>query len=292
MRAQKSLIILSSLTAVLAAIAAAIGLFSSKGPGPFSFINIHGQSVQLYGVGLYQYDTLMIGSGFRGADAVTLFIFIPILMGTILSAHRSGLRRKVLLVCSLTYFLYNSLSLSLAAAYNSMILVYILMLAASLFGLILAYTQIDYSVFDQPMRPGYPSIGISRFLYISGTIVSLLWASDIVINLIRNTIPALVTSYTTIVTYVLDLGIVMPSVLLGGYLAAKRHPVGFPLSISMLFLCAAIGVSVVAQTISQLLAGVDYTPVQFVLFIIPFILMSGVAVAFLIKAIRHLPGNQ
>jgi hypothetical protein len=276
------------MTAILAVFASAVGLFTGGGGGPFTFVNIHGHTVQMYGSGLYQNDSLMTGAGLRGADAVTLFIFIPLLVWAIYLTGRNSLRGKLLLVCGLTYFLYNSLSMAFSATYNSMFLVYIAMLTTSLFGLILAYLAIDYTSLLQATRQGFPFMGISRFLFISGVILFLMWASDVFINLIQQTIPPLVMSYTTIVTYVLDLGIIVPSVLLGGFLVARRDPIGIPLSASMLFLCAAIGISIIAQTISQILAGMHYTPAQFILFIFSFIIMSCFAIWFLTKGLRHI----
>jgi len=288
MKSQKPLLLLSILTSILGGIASAVGLFAGGGGGPFTFINVHSQTVQMYGSGLYQNDSLMTGAGLRGSDAITLFIFIPLLIWAVFLTGRNSLRGKLLLVCSLTYFLYNSLSMSFSATYNSMFLVYIAMLTTSLFGLILAYLSIDYSSLLQLTREGFPFKGISLFLFISGVILFLLWASDIVINLIQQVIPPLVMSYTTIVTYVLDLGIIVPSVLLGGFLVVRRNPIGIPLSASMLYLCAAIGISIIAQTISQILAGMQYTPAQFILFIFSFILMSCFATWFLIKGLRHI----
>jgi ABC-type nickel/cobalt efflux system permease component RcnA len=53
-------------------------------------------------------------------------------------------------------------------------------------------------------------------------------------------------------------------------------------------LCAAIGISIIAQTISQILAGMHYTPAQFILFIFSFIIMSCFAIWFLTKGLRHI----
>jgi hypothetical protein len=80
MKTSKAVIWLSSLIAVLAVVAAAIGLFYQDGGSTFSFTTLRGQLVQIYGQGLYRYDTPITAVGFRAADAVTLVLVIPLLV--------------------------------------------------------------------------------------------------------------------------------------------------------------------------------------------------------------------
>ena len=50
--------VLSLLVALLAAIAAASGLFFTEDGEPFAFTTLRGQTARIYGRGLYRYDTL------------------------------------------------------------------------------------------------------------------------------------------------------------------------------------------------------------------------------------------
>jgi hypothetical protein len=54
---------LTATVAVLAVLAAAIGLVSESGAAPSTVTSIRGDAVQLYGHGLYRFDTLLTGPG-------------------------------------------------------------------------------------------------------------------------------------------------------------------------------------------------------------------------------------
>ncbi|MBE9171522.1 hypothetical protein IQ238_29940 [Pleurocapsales cyanobacterium LEGE 06147] len=89
--------------------------------------------MEIYGRGLYRYDTLFIGAGNRGTDAVTLFLGIPLLIFCIWLYRRGSLRGALLLIGTLVYFLYVYGSYALAIAYNNFFFVYIILFSASLY---------------------------------------------------------------------------------------------------------------------------------------------------------------
>lgn len=90
MKTSHTLIWLSSLIMVLALIAAGVGLFWQEGGRPFTFTTLRGETVQIYGQGLYRYDTSIVAIGLKMADAVTLVLAIPLcLLALVLYQHGS-----------------------------------------------------------------------------------------------------------------------------------------------------------------------------------------------------------
>ena len=67
------IILLASLTALFSALAAGMGLFFRKTGSPYFYQSLRGTKVQIYGQGLYRYDTLFFGAGFKGQDTAALF---------------------------------------------------------------------------------------------------------------------------------------------------------------------------------------------------------------------------
>lgn len=63
MKVSGIVVALSWLVALLAAIAAAAGLFWKDGGAPFSFSTLRGQTVQMFGRGLYRFVGALIKSG-------------------------------------------------------------------------------------------------------------------------------------------------------------------------------------------------------------------------------------
>src|ERR1051326_7462845 len=106
MKPSPALVWLSVLIAVLAAIAAGIGLFWQDGGNSFAFVTLHGQAIQISGQGLYSYDTLATAAQERSQDAVTLFLGVPLLVIALLVCRRGSLRGHLLLTGTLGYFLY------------------------------------------------------------------------------------------------------------------------------------------------------------------------------------------
>ncbi len=134
---------LTLLIAALALIAAGIGLFWQDGGSSFSFTTLHGQTVQMYGQGLYHYDTITSAAQEKSQDVVTLFMGIPLLLLSLILYRRGSLRGHLLLAGTLGYFLYTYASMAFYIANNNLFLVYVALFSASLFAFVLSLTSID-----------------------------------------------------------------------------------------------------------------------------------------------------
>jgi len=61
MTSSRALTVLVVLIALLAIVVTAAGVFTGGGPGPSTFTTINGTTTSIYGVGLYQKDSLLLG---------------------------------------------------------------------------------------------------------------------------------------------------------------------------------------------------------------------------------------
>jgi len=71
MKISKAVVQLTLLVAVLALVAAGTGLFWHCEGEPFLFTTLRGDIVEIYGQGLYLYDTAFKVTILKGTDAVT-----------------------------------------------------------------------------------------------------------------------------------------------------------------------------------------------------------------------------
>jgi len=287
MKSSKTLVMLSALIAVLALVAAGAGLFWQDGGSPFSFTTLRGQTVQMYGRGLYRYDTSFRAPVLRGTDAVMLFVCIPLLVVSILLYRRGSLRGGFLLTGALACFLYNAASLGFGAAYNSLYLLYLVTFSASLYAFVLAFTSIDLAALPAHVTPGLPRRGIAVFMFVAG-LSPCVWLIDIVAALVQGHVPQNVASYTTDVTTMIDVGIITPAAFLAGVLLLRRKPLGYLLSSTLLILLVLIGLVVVGQSVMQALDGIVLSTGQWVAYVIPFVTLSLVAVWLTALVLRHL----
>lgn len=277
MKYSKAVVWLSALIAALALVAAGIGLFWQNGGSSFSFATLHGLTVQIYGQGLYSYDTPLVALGARAGDAVTLFLGIPMLVMSLLLYQRGSFKGGMGLAGVLAYFLYVYGSMAFGAAYNPLFLIYVALFAASLFGLVLTHASFEMQALPGHFSMGLPRRGISLFLFVSGGILLFVWlALSIVPALLQGKVPLEVASYTTFVTGVVDLGVVAPGLIVAGALLLRRAAFGYLLASTMLVFTALLGFNLIAAGITQLLSAMMSVG-QAMGFTVPFAILTLIA---------------
>ena len=265
----------------------ALGLFYQNGGSPFTFTTLRGQSVDIYGQGIYRYDTIFFSAGFRGNDAVTVFLEIPLLIIAIVIYGRGSLRGGFLLAGSLAYVLYNAFSLATSAAYNLLFLLYTFTFSASIFAFGMLWSQIDFAALPKRILPKMRARGAAIYLIVAGSITALLWLSDILPPLMQGNPPALMGPYTTSITYFLDLSIITPLCILSGVWLLRRDTCGYLIGFMLLYLLALMGFIVIGQTVFQINVGIVFTPGQLIGMIGSWIVMGSIAIGFVINMLRN-----
>lgn len=288
MKVSRPLNVLASLVAVLALVYAGLGLFWQDAASPFSFSTLRGQTVEIYGRGIYRLDTVIAAAGNRGTDAATLFVALPLLVIALAWYRRGSLRGGLLLTGTLSYFLYNSASLTFGAAWNALVLIYTAAFSASLFAFVLAFTVIDLPTLAARVSPRLHHRGTAAFLIFAGIATALIWLSDIIPAMIQGSAPAVLASYTTVFTYAFDLAVITPATILAGVLLRRRAPLGYLLAPVLLILCLLIGIVVVSQTVFQVNAGVAFNPGQFIGLVSSWVIMGAFAAGLTVSFFRHL----
>jgi hypothetical protein len=275
--------------AAVAAVAAAVGLFTSGGPGPHEVVTARGQVVDVYGTGLYQHDSWLIGVGNRGTDAVTLFLEVPNLLVALAAYRRRSLRGTVVLVGVLGWLLYYYASMSLYTAYNRAFALYVVAFGLALFAAPLALRSIDAAAFAA-MFPGRPSRRVLvGYLGCLAAVLTLAWVPALVSAAVTGDVPTRLDVYSTQVTWALDLGVVVPAVAATGWLLHRGAVFGPVAATAMLSLNVALGAALAAQGVAQLSAGVAVRPGEVIGAMASFAVMTVVAGALLLRLLRRLP---
>ncbi len=292
MKISTTMLALAGLIALLALFAAGIGLFYQAGGKPFAFTTLRGETVQIYGQGLYRYDTPLVAVGYQVADAVTLVLGIPLLLFCLRLYRRGSLRGGLALSGTLAYFLYNYGSLALGAAYNNLFLVYLALFSASFFGLVIALLSFDLRVLPAHFVPKFPRRGVGVFLIGSGIALFLIWLLlSILPALMTGSAPSEVKSYTTVITFVLDMALIAPALIIAGRLLLRRAPLGYLLAPVLLVFTDALGISLLAMGIAQQLAGLMSIG-QFIGMVVSFAILTAFAVWFTIVLFRNILGGE
>jgi hypothetical protein len=281
---------LPGLVAVAGAGAAVIGLLRRPSGHPMSVVTARGQSAQLAGDGLYRYDTVFIAAGNTAVDAVVLALGIPLVVAAWLQFRAGSPRGSLLLTGALGFLLYVYATYAFGVAYNPLFLVYVALLAATLFGFIAAFAATDRAALAAAAAdPGLPHRFLSRFLLSSAAVTALVWLQPLVTALLRGTAPALLDVYTTPVTSALDLAVITPAAALAGLLVRRRDPLGYLLAAPLLVTIVLLLPTIALSTALQAAAGISFTAAQIVGPIAGFGILGGVGSWLLVRLLRAVP---
>ena len=276
------------LIAILAIAIAGVGLFSQSGDGPFSYTTIYGDTVEIYGQGIYRHDSTFVATLFRGTDAITLFVGLPLLLVSYLSYCRGSLRGSIFMIGMLMYFLYIGVTYTFSAIFNSLFLVYTALFSVSLFATIVALITFDTQALAAKVTSDMLHRRIAIFMFVAGFGTLFLWLSELIGPLMAGQAPANLGPYTTMFTHGFDSAVITPATVVTGIFLLKRKPLGYLLAAPLLILCTIIGVVVIAQTISQTLAGFVFPIGVYIGMIGSWVVMGGFAIELAISFFRNI----
>jgi hypothetical protein len=207
---------------------------------------------------LYRHDTVFTAALSRGTDVVTLVLSIPLLVFALRQYRRGSLRGGLWLMGALTGLLYVATSYALGTvAYNDLFLVYVVLCSVSLFALLLTFRSFDLQAVAARVSNRMPRRGLACFLFISGAVTLAVWLVTPVTGLITRDTPAHLDIYTTLFTNAFDMAVIVPVLVTAGVLIRRRDPLGYLLAFPLFVLEMFLVPMIVAQTVSQVLAGVS-----------------------------------
>ena len=273
---------------ILATFAAIVGLITNDGGGVYYFTNVHGQVIQMDGRGIYKFDSLLAGAGFRGTNVVTLFISLPLLLIAYIDTLRGSVNGRIILIGAILPFLYCGASMTFSAAYNPLFLVYTAMFSASLFATITAITTFELGSLTERIKPGFPSRGIAIFLFSTGILTLLVWMSELLPSLVSGVAPETLGPYTTMYTHGFDSAIITPTFIIVGKSILKRKPIGILLAAPLLIFCTLVSFYVIGQSIYQYLAGLVFPIVFYISLVGSWVVVGILAIGFIKVYFHHL----
>jgi hypothetical protein len=291
MKYQPALSWLVPLIVILTLIAAGAGLSWQSEGNPYNFSTLYGETVQIYGQGVYEHDTVFSAGASLGADLIALFVALPLLVISFVLYRRGSLRGGFLLASALAYYLYYSASLGFIVAYNNLYLVYLALFSASFFAFILSLTMFDLPTLPNRISARLPKLGLTIFMFVAGSGTAFIWLSDVINALTTGGVPEALGVNISLITYTLDVGIIAPATLLAGVQLLRRAPLGYLLTGILTIMLALIGAMVVGQTIMQLNVGVELSPGQMVGKVGTWVVMGGIALWLSTAFLRNLSNS-
>lgn len=229
---------LSCIIAVLATLASAGGLFLPN---------------------LYR-DNEFIITAFRGNDAVTLVVVVPLLIVSIILSAMGSSRARLVWLGSVVYMLYNYAFYLFAAAFNPFFLLYVALFTLPIFALIVSLPRLNVSRLCKGFHERTPVRWIAGYMLFFSLFIGGLWLARIISFLITGDIPSdiIQTGHPTGIVYALDLSLMVPWVVFAGLLLWQRKAWGYVLSVIMLVKGAAYPLALVVMSVLGSLAGYSW----------------------------------
>ncbi|MFB3169512.1 hypothetical protein P5G62_020590 [Neobacillus sp. 179-C4.2 HS] len=254
---KRTISLLVILITILSIFATSYAIMSNQGPGEYEYQSIIGETVSIYGKGLYSHDSVSMAAQAIAQDYVTLFLGVPLLLLSFYLYRKGFLKGSLLLTGTLGYFLYTYASYSFLSMYNSMFLTYVALMSASFFAFILMMMSYDVEKLPLFFTKKMPVKFLGGFLLFGSFVFGMMWTGKLCLPLLNNTPPADLQHYTTYVIQALDLGFVVPTGLLAGILLIMRKPFGYLLAPVIIIKEITLLTALTAMILLQLKAGVE-----------------------------------
>jgi len=290
MRYSRVFHVLVVLIIFLVIITSGFGLFYKTDGQPFDFVNQYGDTVKIYGSGIYKNDSYFMAYTFKGTDFTALFMALPLMvLALIMDIKNSTVKTKLFLTAMIAYFLYYSVSYSMGVIYNVLHLVYLALFSCTLYASILGYGFLKtYSI---KISAKIDTNRLKIFLVFCGISLFVAWLPDIIVSLINKKSLESIEIYTTQITYVLDIAIISPLIFICLYNFGKNNNIGYILLGIILNMLSLVGIMVVFQTVFQNRAGIELPIEATITKAGIFVLLALVAIYYEIKLFKNIKGG-
>jgi hypothetical protein len=261
-------------------VAASYAIFSNPGTGQYEYKSIFGETVPIYGKGLYKHDSVSMAAQAIAQDYVTLFLGVPLLIISLYLSRKGRVKGHLLLTGTLGYFLYTYTSYSFLSMYNSLFLVYVILMSASFFAFTLAMMSFEISKLPLFFTDKLPVKLIGSFLLFGSFVFGMMWLGKIIKPLMNDTPPEGIEHYTSLVIQALDLGFVVPIGTISGILLMKRKPLGYLLGPVIIIKDITLLTALTAMVLLQIQKGVQVS-----IAVVLLVLILNIIIVFLLVLI-------
>lgn len=241
---------LAAVVALLAGVAAALGVFA-RGDGSFVTVtSARGEVYEVATTGVYANNALQVVAEGVGWDVFTLVLAAPALLIAAVGVWRGSSRATLVATGLLGYVLYLHLEYAVTWAFGPLFPLFVALFAASVVGLIgfgalLAAEGIGHRFSERFPRRSWAALSIGM----SG-LLTVMWAGRIAEALATDAAPQL-HGETTMTVQALDLGLVVPVSLVIAVAALRRHPAGLAAAASLSVAFVAMSAAIASMMVSS-----------------------------------------
>ena len=242
--------------------------------------------------GAYDDETEFARNAYQGADLISLVLAVPLLVGSCVAATRGSFRGQLLWLGTIAYCVYQY-AYVFAYRWNELFPVHLALFSLSSFTLVAGLVQVRWSDVADHFDAGLPRRGTVRFLWVLAAGLGIMEALQVIVALISGETPDIVelTGHPTSPVHILDLGFVVPLMIMAGLWLRNGRSWGYVAAPIMLLKGVMVGLGLLA---ANLFAVLNDDPGDGPLNVLWALISVGSAVA-LVAFLRHVhapPANQ
>jgi hypothetical protein len=244
---------ISERLAVMAGVAAAIASFAGFIPGVYR-------------------DPQVVIAQSHGFDIGNLIGVVILALGLAWSA-RGSVRGRLVAIGALGYLIYSFVTYAFLIVLNAATVLYIAVLGFGVWSFITGFATVDVEDSDELAGGHLYRRLTAGFMILIGALFALTWLREIAGSVVSGNLPSglAAAGWPMNPVYVLDLGFVVPLVVLGGLRLLRRRRGGARLAVPFLIFLPLLSISVLLMTV---LMAIDGQPL-----VVPLIVVFVVALA-------------
>lgn len=278
--------ILLGLCVILAAL---IGLFYTNSGKSFTSVNIYGDTVKMYGNGIYAYSSVLDAANQFGSDLAGILEGVLLISFTIWK--NKPLWAEIVRTSEIVLFADYSTCLVFGPM-NSLFFLYVVCFGLSIFSAFIAVTHL-LSIIKVPKQLMEKSLkGTSIFLILAGVLTALIWIALILPVNISGEYGSLLGIKTNEVTYGLDLGVTCPMFIICSIWIFQKKEIGYKVAPILLYLLTGVAILVVFQRGYYMKLGVTIPIEALIIFMISFILLGTIAFYLFVELVLKLESTK
>jgi len=194
-----------------------------------------------------------------GQDIIDLFLITPVLVISAIFAYTGNKIARLVWSGSLFYLIYSYVIYCFAVHFNSMFIIYCLILGLSFY--LFVYFLISHSKksVSNWFKNKIPNKITGIYLIVIACLFYILWLSELIPAICINSSPKSLidTGLLTNPIHVLDLSVCLPALFITGLLLLRKHYLGLLLTFPMLVFSVLMDITIIVLVIVMKIKGLE-----------------------------------
>jgi hypothetical protein len=207
----------------------------------------------------YARDSASMGAQGMGQDMFDLFVVVPLLMISLAFTLRDNRIAFFLFSGTVLYVLYSYVIYAFGVHFNSLFLLYCVLLGTSLYSFLLAVFKLKGMQVQRWFGDRAPIRATGVYLIVTALLFYLLWLKDVVPAIVNNSLPATVADNGLLVNpvHVLDIAVALPGLVITAVLLLRKHELGYIFAPILLVFTVLLALALIAMVIVLKVRGIS-----------------------------------